>query len=403
MADETVSAGVARPLRVTVALMAGPAVALGLARFAYALVLPAMRADLHWSFAVAGAMNTANALGYLLGAALTVPIAARVGERWAFTGGLLVTIGAMFGSAATGSVPVLLALRLIAGASGAVVFVVGGGLVARAGAGHSTRMATTLLGVYFAGSGAGIVASGLLVPAALSAGSWRWAWLALGALGSVALAAAVPAAWRIPAARPARGRAGARWPVRRLAALLVSYALFGAGYIAYMTFIVAYIQRAGAGPGHVTIFWAVLGALSVGAGFGWGHVLGRLPIGAGTAMILLFVTAGAALPLLPGGLVTSFASSVVFGCTFLTVVTAMTAAARRTLDPGQWTPAIAGLTVAFALGQCVGPVLAGALSDRAGGVRIGLTAGAVLLAMAALAALFHPRATESSPTVGSRT
>ena len=46
----------------------GPAVALGLARFAYALLLPAMRADLSWSFADAGAMNTANAVGYLAGA-----------------------------------------------------------------------------------------------------------------------------------------------------------------------------------------------------------------------------------------------------------------------------------------------------------------------------------------------
>jgi predicted MFS family arabinose efflux permease len=54
------------PLWVVVGLAMGPAVALGLARFAYALLLPSMRADLGWSFANAGAMNTVNAAGYSL-------------------------------------------------------------------------------------------------------------------------------------------------------------------------------------------------------------------------------------------------------------------------------------------------------------------------------------------------
>ena len=60
----------------------GSAIALGLTRFSYALLLPAMKADLGWSFAQAGAMNTANALGYLLGA-LAFPFVSRRGQ-WAF-------------------------------------------------------------------------------------------------------------------------------------------------------------------------------------------------------------------------------------------------------------------------------------------------------------------------------
>lgn len=378
---------VTRPLPLALGLMAGPGVALGLARFAYALVLPAMRADLHWSFAVAGALNTANAVGYLIGAMVAVPAAAWLGERRAFAAGMLVTIGAMFASAATGSVPVLLAMRLLTGVGGAVVFVVGGGLVARAGLGRSTRTATMLLGVYFAGSGAGIVASGLLVPAVLTVGSWRLAWVVLGALGVIGLVAAVPAAWRVPEMRPERGRGGGRWPVRRLTALIVAYTLFGAGYIAYMTFIVAYLRQRGADGTEIAVFWAVIGVMTVATAFVWGRVLGRMAIGPGTAMILLLVTAGAALPLASGGPVAVFASAVVFGGTFLTVVTATTGAARRTLEQRHWTPAIAGLTMAFALGQCVGPVLSGALSDGAGGVRAGLAIGAALLAVAAVAAL----------------
>jgi AraC-like DNA-binding protein len=61
--------GLARQALIALGLASGPLVALGFTRFAYALLLPPMHQDLHWSYAQAGSMNTANALGYILGAA----------------------------------------------------------------------------------------------------------------------------------------------------------------------------------------------------------------------------------------------------------------------------------------------------------------------------------------------
>ena len=55
------------------------AVSLGMTRFAYALLLPPMREDLSWSYTLAGAMNTFNALGYLVGALLTPFVLRRFG------------------------------------------------------------------------------------------------------------------------------------------------------------------------------------------------------------------------------------------------------------------------------------------------------------------------------------
>ena len=52
-------------LWVVAGLAMAPAVAVGLARFAYALLLPPMRADLGWTYADAGTMSAANAAGYL--------------------------------------------------------------------------------------------------------------------------------------------------------------------------------------------------------------------------------------------------------------------------------------------------------------------------------------------------
>lgn len=141
------SAAIARPLLVALGLMVGPAAALGLGRFAYALVLPAMRADLHLSFAAAGGLNTANALGYLLGALLAAPVVARLGEHRSFYYGLSLIALSLAASAITVDVPVLLVLRLVAGAAGAVCFVVGGGLTAQAGRRAPGTVANLMLAV----------------------------------------------------------------------------------------------------------------------------------------------------------------------------------------------------------------------------------------------------------------
>src|ERR1700761_7055337 len=116
------------PLWVIFGLAMGPVIALGLARFAYALLLPAMRADLGWSFADAGAMNTANAAGYLVGALAAAPIGRRIGDKVAFTLGLLLTAIAIGASGLTANFTVLLVLRLMAGLTGAIAFVAGAGL-----------------------------------------------------------------------------------------------------------------------------------------------------------------------------------------------------------------------------------------------------------------------------------
>ncbi|MBJ7468260.1 MAG: YbfB/YjiJ family MFS transporter, partial [Rhodoferax sp.] len=73
-----VQASPGRLVALALALSVGAALSLGITRFAYGLLLPAMRDDLAWSYTLAGTMNTANAAGYLLGALLT-PWALR---RW---------------------------------------------------------------------------------------------------------------------------------------------------------------------------------------------------------------------------------------------------------------------------------------------------------------------------------
>ena len=90
MPRSTLGAPAALPATLlALALSLGAAVSLGITRFAYGLLLPTMREDLGWSYALAGAMNTANALGYLLGALATPWLLRRQGPERVLLGGAL--------------------------------------------------------------------------------------------------------------------------------------------------------------------------------------------------------------------------------------------------------------------------------------------------------------------------
>lgn len=379
-------------------LALGPAAALGLGRFGYALLLPPMRADLGWSFATSGALNTANAVGYLVGALVASAIGARFGARRAFLVGFVLTVLALAATAASGNVAVLLTIRLVSGIVGAVVFVLGGALVAKAGMHAGRRRAATLLGVYFTGAGMGIAVSGAVIPPVLAhtgdAAGWRVGWLLLAGLAALAFVAALPAVRQVGDPPVSTSRAD-RWPVRELWRVLVGYTLFGAGYIAYMTFVVAYLRAEGAGAGEIGLFWVVLGVVGVLAAFVWGPALGALPGGLGPALVLSVVAVGAALPLVSSAPWATIGSAVLFG-SFMSVVTAFAAVARNRLAPALWSGAIATLTVAFALGQSAGPILAGLLSDGPSGVRTGLVLSVALLVAACAVALAEPRAPRRS-------
>ena len=375
----------------------GPAVALGLGRFAYALLLPPMRADLGWSFAQAGALNTANAAGYLIGALVAAPVGRRMGDKRVFAISLVLSALAVGASGLTADYMALLALRVAAGFTGALGFVCGAGLASAAAMGGSKHRAPTLLGIYFAGAGMGITASALAVPPLLGTVGWRGGWLVLGALALRAARHSVACRCVARPNPPIRSADDARagWSPRVMACTLVAYGLFGAGYIAYATFIVAYLRGSeGFTGGDVTRFWSLFGFSSVAAAFAWGRVLGGLRGGWGLAATLSVLTIGTAAPLIWSTPAGAYVSAILFGGSFLAVLAAVASFARRAFPPHAVTAAIGALTVVFGIGQCIGPVLSGALADGPSGLKAGLWLSVAILGVGAIVAAFQREPTE---------
>jgi len=376
-----------RGLLVAFLLSFGPAVSNSFARFAYALILPAMRSDLHWSYSQAGAINTVNAFGYLLGALLTRALVSRLGNRALYGWGMLVTSVAI---AATGWVrefEALMAVRVLAGVGGAAVFICGGALSGNIFA-RRPQLATTTIAIYFAGGGIGLMLSGVAVPLLLEAqgsASWPLAWRGMGYASLLMTVAAAWSAWGI--AEPGRMAGEARWTLRPFAAELASYMLFALGYIGYMTFVIAWMRLNGASTATVIAVWFVLGLATLLAPLVWRKPAEHWPGGRPLAAVMIVLAAGAALPLASTHAAAMLLSAALFGIAMFSAPSSIGSFIKRALPRPAWGSAIATFTVVFAAGQIAGPVAIGWLADRSGSLQIGLAGSAGLLALGAVVAL----------------
>lgn len=381
-------------LWLALALSLGAAVSLGITRFAYGLLLPVMREDLGWSYTLAGAMNTANAAGYLVGALMTPALMRRWGAaRLLLAGALLASVFMAASGFFTTATP-LLAQRLLAGVASAFVFIAGGLLAARLGARAPTR-AGLLLGLYYGGTGWGIAASALGVPALLGAAQgvphgWTWAWWGLALLCLLATLVLVwPARALEDHALAAPGQAATtavatHAPWRPMLPALAGYAMFGVGYIGYMTFVIALLREQGVGAGAITLFYALLGLAVVASARIWAGLLDRAQGGGALALLNALLGVATILPALTSAWPVVLASGLLFGAVFLSVVASTTAFVRHNLPPAQWAAGISAFTIIFAAGQIVGPTVVGWIADGPGGLARGLIVSAVALWLGAL-------------------
>lgn len=379
---------------VAAGLSLGPAVSNGLARFAYGLILPAMQADLAWNYTQAGWLNTANAAGYLAGALITFALVDRLGARLLFMLGILATPLTLAGSAAFADLWLQSVFRLAAGIAGAAIFISGGAMSAMLFRRDPRRNALAI-SLYFGGGGLGMIASGAILPILLDrAGviAWPMAWVILAGLSALAVIPAVLAARHCPQPTGDDGRGSAQLPVRAMAFGASGYFLFAVGYLVYLTFLVALMREGDASAVLVAVSWSLLGLCVIVAPFLWRGILARSVGGGALGLACLATGAASLLPLaMPGSVAALIVSVAVFGLSFFMAPTAVTSFARRHLDQALWGRAVAMFTIVFAVGQIVGPTLAGMISDVTGALSHGMAAaGLILLAGAATALLQRP-------------
>ncbi len=352
------------------------ACAIGIGRFIYTPILPAMAEGLQLTKGEAGLIASANFAGYLLGAVAAASPGGRSNPRGWLLAALAVsavTTAAMAWSHAMGA---FFALRFVGGIASAYVLVLASALVLE-------RLSITghggLSAIHFSGVGTGITVSALLTWMLASMGlDWRAMWLGGGLLslaGLAIVAALVPAGQRAAMPLPAGLQASNDGRLMRLA---TAYGLFGFGYIITATFIVVIVRAAPDAVRIEPVFWLVFGLSAIPSVAFWvaaGRRAGVMRAFAAACVVeAVGVFASVVWPSIPGLIV----ASALLGGTFMGI-TALGLIAARDLaktEPHRW---LAILTAAFGVGQIVGPVVAGFGFD--------LTGSFLLPSMMAVAAL----------------
>jgi predicted MFS family arabinose efflux permease len=383
----------ARPWLVLAGLAVGVGITNGFARFAYGLMLPAMKSELDWNYAQAGWLNTANAAGYVIGAILTMMLIRTVRPTHLFAFGLITTTIALLATGLNTALWWQTTWRALAGIFAAMSFSTAGVLAAQLFRDDPRRNALAIAILFGCGGGLGIVLSGAALPILLGLygnAAWPWGWVLIGGTSLLVLPLGLWAATQLHAPRRTDSQSPPL-PLRRMLGELCGYAGFGLGYIVYLTFLSAWMTEQAAGPYFIALVWVLLGSCIVISPFLWRPVLARFASGVPLALILTGIALGSALPVLVPGNAMLILSATIFGLCVFMPPGAITSFSRQNLPPESWGAAISFFTVVFAVAQTIGPYGAGLIGDIFGNIGISLLAAAgVLLSGAALALLQRP-------------
>ena len=363
------------------------AVVNGFGRFAYAMLLPVMRDDLAWDYALSGWLNTANSIGYGVGALAGLWLLAQCQPAVLFVAGLATTVLTLLLCGFTKDLYTMMVWRFLTGVGSAWVFACGGALVATLYANDAAKSGAAIA-IYYAGGGLGIVASGLLLYPVLS-GQWAWTigWMVLALAGLVLCVWPAKVAWGVGGQTSELIQQPLQ--LRPLWAMLGAYFLFGVGYIVYLTFVIAWLREMQLGHLAATGIWLVLGLAAIASGWAWTGPMARWrptqTFGAATLCTAVGSMLPLILPLMSAQWPLLVLSAALVGVSFFMVPAAMMALAKAHLPQPQWAKAMNLFTFIFAIGQAIGPVLAGWIADSQGLPTAMLAAGLTLLLAAGIA------------------
>lgn len=358
---------------------------LGVARFAYTPLLPLMQQQAGLGVAEAGWLAAINYAGYLSGALLAMLGGDLVFKDRLYRAGLVVAVASTAMMGLSNDFTVWAVSRYLAGLSSAAGMLLGAGLVLNWLIRHGHR---SELGIHYSGIGLGVVLCSVAVAWMDQLLDWRGQWLALTLLGGLL---AVPAlAWLPVPPRTVASQGAQTWhdspPTPAFLRLfMAAYFCAGIGYVVSTTFIVAIVERLPGLEGQGKWAFLAIGIAAAPASIVWDFVARR--IGDLNALITaaLLQIAGILLPVAGGGLALTLAGALLFGGTFVGIVSLVLTMAGR-YYPGRPAKMMGRMSLAYGSAQIVGPAVTGWLATRFGSYQAGLylAAGIMVLGTALL-------------------
>ncbi len=356
----------------------------GMARFAYTPLLPAMRSQAGLSVLDGGLLATWNYCGYLCGTLIASWVHELHVKARLYRAALVLACLTTLGMGLTRDVTLWGVLRFLSGMSSTAGLLLASGLILNWLI--ETRR-PPVLGLHFAGMGIGIVVTGLGVRLTQDWLGWDAQWKLFGVLSLFLI---VPA-WRwMPEPRRPAGAARAA-PAGRTSLWLWllngAYCCAGVGYVVLATFIVDIAAQLPVFGGSATLVWVAVGLAAIPSAFVWDRIAMRL--GSIVALMLAFGLQILSIGLLmTGSAAASLIAALCYGGTFVGIVNLTLSLAGR-LAPGNPARAMARMTIGYSLAQIVTPALAGYMAEGSTsyGAILPPAAAAMAVGVALLAAI----------------
>lgn len=354
-------------------------IAMGIGRFSYTVILPYMQETFEFSRATAGYLATSNYLGYLVGAwvAGRLPIGNKRILFLQITLVISILTTAFMGF--TNVIIIWYLLRFISGVVSAFIFVVITSLILDQLASSSHMH---LSGLFYSGVGIGIALSAVIVSPIQAVFHWNGTWIVL-ALFSIVLFVLIvlfikpitPSKQLVESQIISQKTPPQSW----MKWLIIAYSLEGLGYIVTGTFIVSIAQESTSFHGDAAFVWFVVGVAAIPSCIVWSKLAQRYGYVKILLISMILQAIGIVLPALATNSMTLYASAFIFGATFMGITTVCTTLARK-LAPVNSHQMIGYLTAGYALGQMIGPSIAGTLASYTNSYQYALV-GASLVVM----------------------
>lgn len=335
--------------------VAALALGMGIGRFSYTLVLPSMLSVA--GFGTTSAANVAawNYAGYLAGAILASYAPLRRHRLTLVLGALAMNILTSALMSVSTAIWFWSVVRFASGVSSAFIFIFVSAIVLDRA---PERARSTWAGVLYSGVGLGILASALYIgvfPADTS--NFRVAWLCMAAL-SVAIFIISLLGLRSDVTTTATP-AGAVVPTNRRQLNIISAAFFfeAVGYVIPATFIVHFVSESAILHAHAREVWALVGASAAPSALIWGRASRERSALLFAASALILQGIGIAVDLVSPTVIGAILLAVTLGFTFV-AITALIIRAACEISPEATSNVVARVTIAFGMGQVVGPPLA---------------------------------------------
>ena len=341
-------------------------VGIGVARFAYPPLLPALIDQGWFSSSQAAYLGAANLLGYFIGAVSAHALSERFPVRRVMACAFASTALSFLLCAGSGSFTWFFFWRLVSGIAGAILMVVGPSFALSAAPVDRRASVGALV---FTGIGLGALLSATIVPLLVGA-SLSATWLALGTL---TVLAGICGCWGLSqltrTQSPSAPDRNTQVTGPKLAAVLIiaAYALDAAGFVPHTVFWVDYLARETAlGTDAAAQQWAI---------FGIGAVLGPLLAGIAArhlgwhcSLTLAFLAKAlaVALPLLSVAMFSRSLSSLIVGAMIPGIVALTSGRLVELVGPAAHKQLWGWATAAFAAAQALAGYGMSALYDALG-------------------------------------